>query len=84
MADGAAYRPIACALHDRLEAAATLGRPVSIVYRDAEGAPHAVEDRIVDVFARGGEEHARTATGLVIRLDRLESVDGVAFAPHGC
>ena len=38
-----------------------------------------VVDRIVDIFPRGGEEFLRTAAGVEIRLDRLESVDDVRF-----
>lgn len=73
------YRPIDCALHDRLEAAATLGRTVRIAFRTEGDGVEAIEDRIVDVFARDGAEFVRTAGGRVIRLDRLESVDGTLY-----
>jgi Rho-binding antiterminator len=78
--DPPAYSPIPCALHDRLEALATLGQPCRIVYRDADGSSRETDDRIVDVFARAGEEFVRTAAGLEIRLDRLEWVAGVQFS----
>lgn len=78
-----AYSPISCALYDRLEAFATLGRPCRIVYRDPEGKSRERVERIVDVFARGGEEFLKTATGIEIRLDRLESVEGVRFGDGG-
>jgi transcriptional antiterminator Rof (Rho-off) len=74
-----AYRPIACGLHDQLEEAATVGRTVRVVFRSEGGALEEVEDRLVDVFARSGAEFVRTASGSTIRLDRLESVDGVSF-----
>jgi len=76
------YSPIACALHDHLEAAATTGRPCRIVFRDAAGAagaPQEVYDRIADLFARGGAEFLLTAGGTEVRLDHLESVGGVSF-----
>lgn len=76
---GRGYRPIDCSLHDRLEAAATLGRRVCLVFRTEDGAVEVIEDRIVDVFARDGEELLKTAAGRLIRLDRLQSVEGVAF-----
>lgn len=79
MTDSPGYQPIDCGLHDRLEALATMGRVVRIVVRAPDGASRVIEDRLVDVFARGDEEFVRTARGELIRLDRLESVDGVAF-----
>ncbi|HEY8469009.1 MAG TPA: hypothetical protein VIL18_05170 [Longimicrobiales bacterium] len=78
--DPPAYSPISCALHDRLEALATLGQPCRIVYRDADGSSRETVERIVDVFARAGEEFVRTAAGLEIRLDRLQWVAGVEFS----
>jgi len=80
MSPDAPYSPISCSLHDHLESAATLGRPCRIVFRVALGAaPQEVLDRIADVFARGGAEFLLTAGGTEVRLDRLESVDGVPF-----
>ena len=73
------YSPIACALHDRLESFATLRPVVRIEYVADNGDVRAAEDRIVDVFARGGAEYLRTASGLEIRLDRLETVDGIRY-----
>lgn len=77
--ESTAYRPIACSLHDRLEATATMRKESRIVYRTETGEVHEVVDRIVDIFPRGGEEFLRTAAGVEIRLDRLESVDDVRF-----
>ena len=73
------YSPIDCALHDHLEASATLGVRVHITYVDEAGAIHETDDRIADVFARVGAEYVKLAGGLEIRLDRLETVDGVRF-----
>ena len=56
------YRPIDCALHDRLEAAATIGRPADLAWIDAEGRETSSRETIVDVFARGGEEFLTTAS----------------------
>ena len=47
------YRPIDCSLHDRLEAAAPLGRNSTVAYRQ-DDAIHVYEDVIVDLFARAG------------------------------
>ena len=73
------YTPIACALHDRLESFATLRLVVRIEYVDDNGHARAADDRIDDVFARGGAEYLRTGNGLEIRLDRLETVDGIRY-----
>jgi Rho-binding antiterminator len=73
------YAPIACALHDRLESIATLGATVRIEYVDDGGATQRADDRIVDVYARGGAEYLRLAGGLEIRLDHLETVDGIRY-----
>ena len=75
------YRPIDCALHDRLESLATVGRAVTIEYRDEHGLARRAQDVIVDVYARAGVEYLRTQTGLTIRLDRLVGVDGRSYAP---
>jgi Rho-binding antiterminator len=72
------YDPIDCSLHDRIEEAATLGRIVKIVY-DAEDGVVEIEDRITDWFARDGAEFLQTAGGISVRLDRIRTLDGVAF-----
>ncbi|MGH7480848.1 MAG: hypothetical protein ACRELV_01730 [Longimicrobiales bacterium] len=77
------YTPIDCSLHDRLEAAATLGGKRRIVFRDPDAGSTEVLARIVDVFAKGGEEFIRIDSGALIRLDRLESVDGLRFDRPG-
>lgn len=77
--NSAPYTPIECSLHDRLEALATLGRSCRVVYRDDKGSEREVEGRIVDLFARGGVEYIRMDSGVEIRMDRLEWVDGVRF-----
>jgi Rho-binding antiterminator len=73
------YQPIDCSLHDRLEALATLRQECDVVYRDVDGERRETRERIVDVFARAGEELVRLESGTEIRLDRLEAVEGVAY-----
>jgi len=74
------YRPIDCTLHDHLEAAATLGRPVRLVYRTDDTGEVEVEDRIVDILASGGVEFLTLAKGGQIRLDDLRWLDDLPFA----
>ena len=78
------YTPISCEYHDELLHYATIGKPVQIVYQEAEPlaivgtAPNesSVEARIVDVFTRQKEEFIVLDSGILIRLDRLVSVAG--------
>ncbi|HEX6938764.1 MAG TPA: hypothetical protein VF158_05085 [Longimicrobiales bacterium] len=74
------YSPIACSLHDELEALATLRRECEIRYRR----PGADDDvvargRIRDIFARAGAEYLALEGGLEIRLDQITAVDGTPF-----
>jgi transcriptional antiterminator Rof (Rho-off) len=75
------YQPIACSRHDQLESIATLRSRVTIRYLDDAGETLEVTDQVVDIYSRQGAEFLRTAAGLEIRLDRLESVDGISFRP---
>lgn len=77
-----AYAPISCEFHDLLEALATRGTVVPIVFRDGAGVLQARTARIADVYSRGGEEFLRMGTGEAIRLDRLAAVDGALLADH--
>ncbi len=79
MSDEGPYRPIDCGLHDELQLRALRGRPVDLRYLTPNGTPRALVDRLVDVFTKAGAEYVGTASGEVIRLDRLVEVDGIAF-----
>jgi transcriptional antiterminator Rof (Rho-off) len=74
------YRPIDCSLHDRLESAATLRKRVCIAYRSSDNELLQVEDRIVDIYTRDGVEFMGLGNGTEIRLDDIDSVDGLAFS----
>ncbi|MDH3206316.1 MAG: hypothetical protein OEO79_06880 [Gemmatimonadota bacterium] len=75
------YEPIACALHDQLEAAATRRKVVTIEHRGSLGEVVRIEDRIEDLLSRDGAEYMILAKGIEVRLDQVVSVEGVAFAP---
>lgn len=75
------YQPIDCSVHDRLEDLAVRQVVCRIRYtvasasgRNATEEEAELEGRIVDVFARDGEEFLRTDEGREIRLDRLRAV----------
>lgn len=73
------YRPIACALHDELEALATLRRECRIAFRGENGKPETLTDVIDDIFTRQREEFLRLRRGAVIRLDHIISIDDKPF-----
>ncbi|HEX7118031.1 MAG TPA: hypothetical protein VF212_04550 [Longimicrobiales bacterium] len=74
------YRPIACSLHDELEARATLRRECEIRFRVA-GAPDegVARGRVRDIFARDGAEYLVLDDGREVRLDHIVAVDGTPF-----
>jgi Rho-binding antiterminator len=78
------YEPVDCALHDRLEAAATLRRTVTLRYAGPEGEVELTAARIVDIRARDCVEYLELDSGVEMRLDRILEMDGVAFRGGGC
>ncbi len=72
------YRPIACAVHDVLEASVVRRIPCTVRFTHADGRALEVVSRLVDVYARDGAEYVRLEAGPEVRLDRLDSVEPVA------
>lgn len=68
------YQPIACALHDRLEAWAVGGVVCRVVYVVDRDEPVEARGRIADLTVANGEEHLVMADGTRIRLDRIRAV----------
>ncbi len=73
------YHPIACSLHDELEALATLRRPCRIVFRDDHDQVGVITEVIADIFARDREEFIQLKNGMRIRLDHIVSIDDKRF-----
>lgn len=73
------YRPVACSLHDELEALATLRRECRIAFRGENENAETVTDVIADIFTRAREEFLRLRHGAIIRLDRIISIDDKPF-----
>ena len=77
----APYRPVACALHSELEAAALLGVTVEIHGITEAGQPQIWRGRVLDVYASGGAEYLALATvggeRLTLRLDRVRTLTPV-------
>ena len=64
------YKPIACATHDRIEAAATLRTRVRVTWRDG-GSIAEREGVVEDVSVRDGAEYL-VIDGAQVRLDWIE------------
>lgn len=69
------YKPLDCGLYDHLEAWATRGVNLCVVTRDGG----CFEARLNDLQTIGKEEFAYFEGKEAIRLDRIESVNGIPF-----
>lgn len=68
------YKPVDCALQDKLEAIATLHRTADITYQTDLGETASAESKIVDIYADSGADYCKLENGTVIRLDRLQAI----------
>ncbi|UTW60816.1 hypothetical protein KFE98_12350 [bacterium SCSIO 12741] len=75
-----AYTPINCTFHDKLLDLATLRKVIEIHYLDPDEKEQVVEDRIVDIYTRKGEEFMVLHSGIKFRLDYLISADGMPLS----
>jgi Rho-binding antiterminator len=71
------YTPINCNSYDVLLAKATLKTTCKILYTDENCNTLQTEGRIIDVYTKAKEEFLLLNTVIIIRLDKLISVDDV-------
>ena len=76
------YIPINCDFYDELEALATIGRRVKVVFLE-DGARVEQQGVIRDLFTRESVEYMKLDTGVVFRLDKLVEIDG-KLPPNVC
>jgi Rho-binding antiterminator len=69
------YIPIDCSSHDILLAKATLKTNCTISYTNEDGNVLQTEGIIIDVYTKAKEEFLHLDNGIVIRLDKLITVD---------
>jgi Rho-binding antiterminator len=69
------YLPINCSSHDILLAKATLKTNCKISYNNEDGNTLQTEGIIIDVYTKVKEEFLQLNNGIIIRLDKLISVD---------
>ena len=77
------YQPISCNLYDYLEQAATRRHTVRLEL-DEGGEMRLVEGIILDLFVKDKVEYLRLDIGKEIRLDHINTFNGIAFDQDGC
>lgn len=70
-----AYKPVSCSFQDELEAIATLRQDCQITYRTEAGDVAIASGRIVDIYAANHADYMKMDDGLVVRLDRIVSLN---------
>lgn len=77
------YAPIDCNFYDELEAFATKGETVNIIYTNEIGVHLKTAGIIHNIFTREKSEYIELGHGNLIRLDKLISVNGKMLLPNG-
>ena len=70
---------ISCSLQDELELLAMHKAICEIAWHDSQGHEHGYSGRIVDIFARNGQDWMRLEQGEEIPLASLERVNELRF-----
>ena len=76
------YIPNNCDFYDELEALATIGKRVRMVYLD-QSARVEVQGIIRNLYTRESVEYMTLDTGVTFRLDKLVEIDG-KLPPNVC
>ncbi|RYY23421.1 MAG: hypothetical protein EOO04_14325 [Chitinophagaceae bacterium] len=76
------YVPINCDYYDELEALATTGKQVRVVYQE-NGEQSEAHGIIKDLYTKESVEYMKLDNGFTLRLDKLVEVDG-KLAPNVC
>ena len=72
------YTPIDCNMYDVLLSNATLKKECIIVFKNKD-LIETIKAIIVDVFTKAKEEFMQLNTGVIIRLDKIISVNGITI-----
>ncbi|MCB9082452.1 MAG: hypothetical protein H6555_12155 [Lewinellaceae bacterium] len=76
------YQPISCDYYDFLEAWALKRKQIQIHYLDEQGGTHMLEGVIRTLETRNKEEFMILDSGVEIRLDRIQAIDGKVPPAH--
>jgi hypothetical protein len=69
--------PVSARFFEELEMLSALHKSCEIIYRSENGGRTVTRDRIAVLYREGGVDWLRTGSGLLIRLQALEQVDGM-------
>ena len=72
------YKPIDCSFYDRLEEAITLKTEV-ILEIEQEGKIRQLNTTLIDLFIESKIEWLMTGIGEKVRLDHIQSINGIAL-----
>jgi Rho-binding antiterminator len=70
------YKPISCAIYDRLEELAVKKVDCDIVYFEND-VEKVINGKIIDFKTKNKEEFLIMESGLIIRLDMIKIVNGI-------
>jgi len=75
------YKPISCQLYDQLEILSMHKTDCKITY-SVEEETKVIQGKIIDLFPISGVEYLKLDNGKTLRLDLLQSINGIEFQ-HG-
>jgi Rho-binding antiterminator len=78
------YKPIDCGDYDTMEVLAMRRKECVIEFIDEHQQSRSITSKIVDVFAKSGEEFLQLESGQLIRLDHLMVVDNLPVPKDAC
>jgi Rho-binding antiterminator len=71
------YTPIDCNYYDLLLDVIKRKQEILLVYNNLENVPIAVTAKFFDIYTKEGEEFLQLTDGMVIRLDKIISLNGL-------
>lgn len=74
------YIPIACETYDLIEQLIIKKTPFSLKYYNDEHEEVTFTAIAVDVFSNDGAEFLKLDSGLILRLDKIKSIDNITIS----
>jgi len=71
------YTPIDCNYYDLLLDVIKRKQEILLVYNNLENVPIAVTAKFFDIYTKEGEEFLQLTDGMVIKLDKIISLNGL-------
>ncbi|MFZ6646100.1 hypothetical protein ACO0LO_10315 [Undibacterium sp. TJN25] len=70
------YVPVSCDVYDEILSLATSRKTCEVVVTSSIGKTERFRGAIADVFSRDGVEYIELSQGEIVRLDRIQALDG--------